>query len=52
MTIEVLISFSFLEFWPGGYSGTLYVTKAAFSSVFGGLGVGILSLIFPFVKGF
>jgi len=44
-----------MQFWEifRGYDlGTLYVTKAAFSSVFGGLGVGILSLIFPFVKGF
>jgi len=50
--MEVWKYFSFLEFWSGSEIGTLYVTKAAFSSVFGGLGVGILSLIFPFVKGF
>jgi hypothetical protein len=50
--MEVWISFSFLEFWPGADIGTLYVTKAVFSSDVGRLGDVILSLIFPFVKVF
>jgi hypothetical protein len=33
-------------------NGTLYVTKSVFSCSYGQLGVVILGLIFPFVKGF
>jgi hypothetical protein len=41
-----------MQFWRSAEIGTLYVTKAVFSSVFGGLGIVILRLIFPFVKVF
>ena len=47
-----MIYFSFLEILRSAEIGTLYVTKAVFSSVFGGLGVVILRLIIPFVKVF
>ncbi len=50
--IEVRIYFRFLESWRIEGSGTLYVTKAVFSSDVGRLGDVILSLIFPFVKVF
>jgi hypothetical protein len=39
-------------FFQGAEIGTLYVTKAVFSSGFNRLGIVILRLIFPFVKVF
>ena len=50
--IEVWIYFLSQKFCRSAEIGTLYVANSVFSSILGRLDVVILSLFFPFVKGF